>query len=243
VRLWCLPLAQVPLAAMLAQISGAERQRAERFGRRDDFERFVKTRGALRVILAACTGASAHSLDFVEGGGRKPQLCDNPAGVQFSVSHSAAYALVGVGRQPLGVDIECMVPDIDWEAIAGGFHPRERLALRAPSVAARTEAFFQIWTLKEAYLKGSGRGVAVDLARFAVDPNGGPVADSAEPSATPWHAHALAAPAGCKAALAVALRAPKVCDDTLSFSGFPAWLRKSSKCIEAYGRSGAVLTD
>jgi hypothetical protein len=59
-------------------------------------------------------------------------------------------------------------------------------------MAARTEAFFQIWTLNEAYLKGSGRGVGVDL-----------------------YAHALAAPAGYRAALAIPLRAPNVLIESL----------------------------
>jgi 4'-phosphopantetheinyl transferase len=218
VRLWCLALAQIPLAPMLAQLSDAERQRADRFRRSDDVERFAKTRGALRSILAACTGERARSLDLVESPGGKPQLRDNPHGLQFSVSHSGGYALIGVGWQSLGVDIECIRRDLDWRAIAASFHARERDPLLAPSMAAPIDAFFQIWTHKEAYLKGIGRGMAVDLAGFAIDLDGGPVADSGEGGPTPWYTHALAAPTGYKAALAIALRAPKLLDVTLSFA-------------------------
>src|SRR3982074_366350 len=85
VRLWCLALAQVPLAPMLAQLSDAERQRADRFRRSDDVERFVKTRGALRSILAACTGERARSLDLVERLRGLPPLRATPHGLKFSV--------------------------------------------------------------------------------------------------------------------------------------------------------------
>jgi len=221
VRLWCLALAQIPLAPMLARISDAERQRAGRFGRRNDFERFVKTRGALRSILAACTGAPARSVDLIESEGRKPQLRRNPHGLHFNVSHSADYALIGLGWRPLGIDIECVRTDIDWRPIAAmSFHPRERAAFDGPLMIAPTETFFQIWTHKEAYLKAIGRGVTIDLSSFATDPGGGPVSDGSEGASAPWFTHALAAPAGYKAALATSLRQPEVRDMTPSFAGF-----------------------
>jgi 4'-phosphopantetheinyl transferase len=219
VRLWCLSLAQIPLAPMLAQMPDAERLQAAGLGRRDDFERFVKSRGSLRLILAACTGALARDLDLGAGEDRKPRLRDNPHGLHFSVSHSADYALIGLGWRPLGIDIECVRTDIDWRPIAAmSFHPRERAALDGPSMIALTETFFQIWTHKEAYLKGIGRGVAVDLASFATDSGGGPVADFGEASSAPWFTRALPAPAGYKAALASRFGQPDIRDVTPSFA-------------------------
>jgi 4'-phosphopantetheinyl transferase len=223
-HLWCLALTQIPLTLMLTKLSDAERQRAELFGRRQDFESFVKTRGALRSIIAAGTGRRARSLELVEGQGRKPRLCDNSQGLHFSVSHSADYALIGVGWRALGVDIECVRGDINWQSIAGtSFHPRERAALAAPSTSVPTEAFFQIWTQKEAYLKGTGRGVALDLASFATEPDGGPVSDRGEASAVPWFTLPLAAPAGYKAALAVPLRQADAGDVTPRLADFADW--------------------
>jgi hypothetical protein len=98
---------------------------------------------------------------------------------------------------------------------------RETLPCRAGSApleiavgaARRTGAAgAQIWTHKEAYLKGMGRGLAADLAGFATALGGGPVADDGEGSSTPWFTRVLAAPAGYKAALAAPLRPRRVCD-------------------------------
>jgi 4'-phosphopantetheinyl transferase len=240
VRLWCLSLAQIPSAAMLEQISDAERSRASRFARREDFDRFVKTRGALRLILAAGAGAPARGLHLSEGADGKPRLADNPLGLHFSVSHSAGYALIGVGWRPLGIDIERVRSDIDWRPIAAkSLHPRERAALHGSSMTTATAAFFQIWTHKEAYLKAIGCGVAGDLASFAIDPAGGPVCVGGERAPAAWFTQALTAPAGYKAALATSFSRPDVCDVTPSFAGFCPFFANAA-AITAPSRMVAV---
>jgi 4'-phosphopantetheinyl transferase len=203
-QLWCLALPGFALAPMQALLSAAERQRAGRFRFRGDVERFVKCRGALRLILAASTGEDPRRLDFVEGETGKPALRATGAGIEFNVAHSGDYALIGVGRSPLGVDIERIRADLDWRTIgAAGFHPDEQQAIEALPPEARTDAFFQVWTHKEAYLKGTGRGVATDLAAFRTLLAGGPVRDHAQPTPEPWFTRPLAAPAGYKATVAI----------------------------------------
>src|SRR5437868_6342965 len=72
--IWCLRLTDVPAAAMRGQLTDAEHRRADRLRIKQDVERFVKTRGALRVLLAVCTGQSVRGLSISEGNGRKPEL-------------------------------------------------------------------------------------------------------------------------------------------------------------------------
>jgi hypothetical protein len=70
-----------------------------------------------------------------------------------------------------------------------------------------SETFFQMWTHGEAYLKATGRGVAIDSA-------GGPVSVGGEGTPAAWFTHALTAPAGDKAALATSFSRPDVHDVT-----------------------------
>jgi 4'-phosphopantetheinyl transferase len=201
-HLWCLSLRQLPLAPNLARLSDAERQRAERFARREDFERFVQSHGALRLVLAACSGRPIGSIELTEDPRGKPRLRDGA--LEFNLSHSGGYVLIGVGRAPLGVDIESVEREIDWRGIAARwFHPRERAALFASPDAEQRDAFFQIWTQKEAYLKAIGRGLAGNLADFATAARGGAVeTNAAAGTHGAWHISRLAAPAGYEAAAA-----------------------------------------
>ena len=200
----------------------------------------MKTRGTLRLILAAVTGAPARGLDLSEGADGKPQLADNALRLHFSVSPSTGYALIGVGWRPLGIDIERVRSDIDWRPIAAMIlHPRERAALRGAARATATAAFFEIWTQKEAYLKAIGGGAAIDLASFATDPAGGPVSIGGEGAPAAWFTHTLTAPAGYKAALATSFSRPDVRDVTPSFAGFCPFFAKAA-VITAPSRMVAV---
>jgi 4'-phosphopantetheinyl transferase len=67
----------------------------------------------------------------------------------------------------VGVDVE-RVDRVVREDIAGRhFAPEEVRDLRALPPDAQARAFFEYWTLKEAYIKARGMGLAIPLADFA----------------------------------------------------------------------------
>ena len=199
--IWCLDLGTIALDAMRVLLSADEQARAGRFKVRADHERFVKSRGALRRILAERTAQDARALAFLEGDGRKPELRDHPS-VHFNLSHSGNFALIAVGSQPIGVDIEAVKPDIELQALAkANFHPDERAILAAHSGTAAREAFFQIWAHKEAFLKATGIGLTDHLTAISVSLEGGPISAPTFSSPETWYATPLDAPSGYKASI------------------------------------------
>jgi len=159
-------------AAAAGALSEDERMRASRFHFAADRGRFVASHAALRRILAWYLGAAPVSLAFGAGTHGKPFL-DAPApgrSLRFSLTHSADLALVAVslGRE-VGVDVEQVRPRVDLEGFAARyFSPRERDALARFPSSDRLRAFFEIWTLKEAYLKACGDGLVRALDAFDV---------------------------------------------------------------------------
>jgi 4'-phosphopantetheinyl transferase len=218
ISIWCLDLTRIAPGQPHALLSADEQARADRFKVRGDHERFVKGRGALRRILAPYTGRDARDLVFIEGGGRKPQLRDHPS-LHFNLSHSGDFALIAVGAQPLGVDIEAIKPDIDWRALAAAsFHPDERMILAQHSGAAALDAFFQIWAHKEAYLKATGIGLTDHLTAIDIPLEGGMVSAPKSLSPDVWYAAPLDAPHGYAASIVSREPRPILCDLTSSFS-------------------------
>jgi len=159
-------------AAAAGTLSEDERARASRFRFAADRDRFVASHAALRRILASYLGAAPASLVFGAGTHGKPFL-DAPAhgrSLRFSLSHSGDLALVAVSlEREVGVDVERVRPRADLEGFtARYFSPRERDALARVPPGDRLRAFLEIWTLKEAYLKACGDGLARALDAFDV---------------------------------------------------------------------------
>jgi 4'-phosphopantetheinyl transferase len=153
-------------------LSPDEEERARRFRYEMLRRRFRVGRGVLRLLLGGYTGRPPNRLTFAYGPRGKPFL-DNPSGappLHFNLGHSDASWLLGVTRVGrLGVDLERVRPGRDVDGlIEAHFSPREIAAFRGVDAAARTRAFLAGWTRKEAFLKASGDGLAVELDSFDV---------------------------------------------------------------------------
>ena len=131
-------------------------------------QRFVAARGALRETLAKYAGCEPGRLEFQYGAAGKPALASGD--LHFNLSHSRGLALYAVARgREVGVDIEKVRREAALQLIAARFFPPEEAeALRALPPAERVEAFFRLWTRKEAYIKARGEGLRI-LAE-SIDP-------------------------------------------------------------------------
>lgn len=214
-HVWCVRL-DTPAATrarLLEMLDDAERRSAEEFHFARDRDRYVVTRGVLRVLLGRYLGRESSRLRFRYGLYQKPALVEEegPNGsIRFNVAHSAGLALVAVGRGgEVGVDVERIRPDLPIEDLARRtFSPGETATLMSLSGEARVRAFFDGWTRKEAYVKARGTGLARPLETFDVSlAPGDParlLADRVEPEATAhWSVWDLPVGAGYAAALAV----------------------------------------
>ncbi|GHS99545.1 hypothetical protein AGMMS50276_23380 [Synergistales bacterium] len=120
---------------------------------------------AAGLLLREILGASK----ILYGEHGKPYV---PGGPHFNVSHSGDRVALAVDEAPVGVDIEEHVED-DYRALARtAFHENELIFLEDVPVSALAQAFFDIWTLKESYLKMLGSGLSVNPASFAVKIHG-----------------------------------------------------------------------
>jgi 4'-phosphopantetheinyl transferase len=204
-------LDRLPNARCFALLDGGEQQRALRTSHHGTRLEFAKTRALLRVVLSRHTRRPPGSLTFAIDARGKPFL-DGHHGLHFSVSHSAGMALIAVAPAPVGVDIERMDASLDFQNIAEGIFSRSEFEMLASRKGAQqADAFFAIWTRKEAYLKATGDGFSSDPTMISVDCPDGRVEDRGRgPSkAAAWHSFELPAPERFRAAL-VATRADAV---------------------------------
>lgn len=159
---------EAALAGAAALLSPDEAARADRFRLARDRRRFVAARAGLRRLLGAALGQAPERLALDLGPEGKPELAGHP--LHFNLSHSGELAAIALCRDAaVGIDIEQIRPLDDLDGlIATACSGREAAALATLPPRRRQEAFFRVWTRKEAYLKALGSGLAVALDLFSV---------------------------------------------------------------------------
>jgi 4'-phosphopantetheinyl transferase len=108
---------------------------------------------------------------FIENVHGRPEILDRPRGVpdlRFNISHTEGLiaCAVTIGRE-VGVDVEHIGRRLTHDVAGRFFAPSEVTELTRLPDEEQQRVFFDYWTLKEAYIKARGFGLALPLADFA----------------------------------------------------------------------------
>lgn len=178
IHLWqfSLQTSEARIHRLRTLLSPGETTRAERLLRPEDGLRFLVGRATLRQLLGSYLAIEPDRLELSSCPQGKPVL--TPPRLSFNLSHSADLALLAIARSvAVGVDLELVRPELDWSPLAGRyFSKHEQQALRDLPPEHQTEAFFAIWTRKEAWLKAIGSGFHLPLDSFDVSAPPAPAA-------------------------------------------------------------------
>ena len=159
-------------ARLSACLDGHERGRAARFRMVEHANRFSVAHARLRLLLAQLLATAPQELTFAAGEHGKPALSGGhaAAGLEFNLSHSGGRGFVGwAWHRQIGVDIEVWRPMSDEAALVRRYFSVAEIAeYELLPHSRRTQAFFDCWTRKEAYVKAVGRGLGLPLDSFDV---------------------------------------------------------------------------
>ena len=164
-------------------LNGEERERMARLVFARDRKRFLITRALVRTMLSRYAGVAPADWKFIANVHGRPEILDRPPGVpdlRFNLSHTEGLiaCAVTIGRE-VGVDVEHVGRKLTHDVPGRFFAPREVADLRARPEAEQESVFFDYWTLKEAYIKARGFGLALPLGDFAFE-----LSSSAPPAIT-----------------------------------------------------------
>ncbi|MDH3719533.1 MAG: 4'-phosphopantetheinyl transferase superfamily protein, partial [Planctomycetota bacterium] len=174
VDLWYTPVEKAcdePLLSRYrALLTVDETQRARRFVFEKHRHQYLVTRGLVRTTLSHYFDVEPCDWVFVQDQFGKPHVAGPiELPLAFNLSHTEGLVICGVAALPmLGVDVERIDRDTETLTIAKRFFAEPEFEyLHSVDKADRRETFFQIWTLKEAYIKARGKGFHLPLGDFA----------------------------------------------------------------------------
>ncbi len=162
----------LPMETHTERLSREEKVRAHRYSHAVSQRAFILTRSHLRRLLGSYLGIEAEAVDLEINMHGKPRLSrtEENQGLVFNVSHSGAMAVLVFGRDmALGIDVERVRPRRDLDRLAEyGLSEAELDHWRRLGPADRPESFIRYWNAKEAFVKATGRGIAVGLKQVVV---------------------------------------------------------------------------
>ncbi len=180
IHLWLIRDEEIADELLLLQyrglLSSEERAQQERFYFAKHRHQYLITRAVLRNLLSRYEPlVTPFAWRFETNKYGKPRIHHSiHSPVRFNISHCEkliAIAICKVGN--IGVDVEYVDRDDKVLDVAKSyFSPKEVKCLSRLPRNKKVERFFDLWTLKEAYIKACGMGLSIPLDHFSFDIDG-----------------------------------------------------------------------
>lgn len=162
------------LASYWAMLDVEEQARQQRFMFEKHRHQYLVSHGLVRWVLSQYTDISPRDWTFSTNEYGRPEIsnpCTHHPSLRFNLSHAEGMAVCAVTCvDDIGVDVEHVKRRADLRNIAHYFFaPGECESLNALDDEGMRRRFFEIWTLKEAYIKGRGMGLRLPLDGFGFE--------------------------------------------------------------------------
>lgn len=171
IHLWSVDAA-LPTEQLQTGLSAAENTHYARIRAPRVKQQYLQTRWAIRHALTCYfPDVAPEKWQFAHNAYGRPALCAPSivSPIDFNISHSReALVMAFVAQGAVGVDVEYTQRQCRALAVAQRyFSVSEVTELRALEPALQRARFFELWTLKEAYIKACGMGLAIPLGSFS----------------------------------------------------------------------------
>jgi 4'-phosphopantetheinyl transferase len=149
-------------------LSESERLKGARFHFEKHRRQHLVTRALIRTVLSDYCGVEARNWEFAANAYGRPHVAapDVLGCPLFNLAHTDGLIVCACATSTVGVDTE-RVGRAPLEVADRYFSPSEVAELRALPPDAQPERFFHYWTLKESYIKATGKGLSTPLDQFS----------------------------------------------------------------------------
>jgi 4'-phosphopantetheinyl transferase len=195
VQVWLAPETLVDVPGISARLESLlpdeERARLAEFRADAPRRLHLLARGLQRTMLSHLhPGVAPRDWRFDRSEQGRPSLsAAHGLDVDFNIAHTRGLVAMTAGRDmKLGIDVERFERRRSLEIARRYFSAREIAAFEALPAAQQPRRFVELWTLKEAYLKAIGTGIAGGLGSMTFAWRGADVTfeRASDPDAARW---------------------------------------------------------
>ncbi|WP_033708578.1 4'-phosphopantetheinyl transferase superfamily protein [Bacillus cereus] len=148
-------------------ISNEKRERMKRLLNLCDINRTLIGDLLIRSLVCQKYKISNEEIRFIYNEYGKP-FVENFSDFHFNISHSGEWVVCGTANSNVGIDIE-KVSEIEALKLANEFFSDEEFYdISSMNSDEQINYFYDIWTLKESYIKTIGKGLYIPLNSFSI---------------------------------------------------------------------------
>lgn len=151
-------------STLLPLLSLERREKILKFKNTEDKKRSMLSELLMRKTAGNFCGLAPNQIKICYNPYGKPYIA-NLRHFKFNISHSGNYVAIATSKYKIGVDIE-RIQDIDLTIAQRCFTLSEYAYIC--SCKSPQNAFYQMWTLKESYIKAIGKGLHLPLNAFEI---------------------------------------------------------------------------
>lgn len=149
---------------LLALLTLEKQEKIKRFVFRMDALRSLVAELLSRYLIGITLQINNNEIQFEVNRYGKP-FVKGSTNFHFNVSHAGTWIVCAIDTQPIGVDVE-KIKEIDLKLADHFFSKKEQQDLHRLPYLEQQSYFFDLWCLKESYIKMVGKGLSIPLDSF-----------------------------------------------------------------------------
>ncbi|PEY37237.1 phosphopantetheine-protein transferase [Bacillus cereus] len=151
----------------LFECLGSQKQyRIQSFYHDDDKERALIGEILIRYMISHYLNMRPDRIILKYSTYGKPYIEEDS--VFFNLSHSGKWVVAVIDHKENGIDVQ-EIGKVDMSVAKNFFLQREYLELMQLEGKSRANLFYELWTLKESYIKTIGKGLSIPLNSFILE--------------------------------------------------------------------------
>ncbi len=151
---------------LLSYVSNEKKERLNRYLSRSVAQQSLISDVLVRSIIHDKLDLNNSEIHFGQNEYGKPYLMSN-SDFYFNVSHSGEWVVCAISDSVVGIDVEKIKPT-DFNISKRFFSKDENDFLICKDGPQKLDTFYDLWTLKESYIKAVGMGLHMSLSEFSI---------------------------------------------------------------------------
>lgn len=154
-------------STLLNKVTKERRKKVLQFRQKDDQLRSLFSELLIHFIIGNKCESIHPEIEFLYNEYGKPYLKQTETCLHFNISHSGDWIVCVTDKQQVGIDVEEIRP-IDLCLANRFFSEKEVFQLKETKEEKKLSEFYNLWTLKESYIKAVGKGLSIPLDSFSI---------------------------------------------------------------------------